>query len=117
MVSPEPTQRDIPDIENHSIEEVSIEISQVSMSSMSKSKKNSKKSAHKKKQSNHNKKQGPVEKSIAATNVIQYQEKIELEQKPKIERSRPCAKCREFYFEPLLDEETEIARIRQRAFD
>ena len=45
MESPEPTSRDIPEIENHNIEDLNIEISEVSVSSsIKKSKKHARKS-------------------------------------------------------------------------
>ena len=33
----------------------------------------------------------------------------------KVDDQRPCDQCRNFYYEPLYDEETEVAQIRQRA--
>ena len=112
--SPEATPRDIPEIDGkvaQNIEDVSIEISSTSVIS---SVCNRQSAAHKKKQSkrknHHNKKQ----ENMAAAKVVEYTEKKEETHKEgkegdRVTDVRPCAKCRQFFFDPLCDEETEIA--------
>jgi hypothetical protein len=82
------------------------------MSSSIKKKKNNRKSTLSK-ISNHNKKKNEKTLALAPAIITEYKENKSWDDNiSKVVDSKPCEKCRHYYFDPLHDEETEIAEMR-----